>query len=169
MFSALTTICIYGMCGILGWFFALPVYFPAIRQRAIESPLFRRVLLASLFIITFAIIFSSVAYVNASDMTPFQIHSDNPENNPARYLKREIWLDIMLLPLLDPDTTCFTGSEISCQQSTELLGELSPQTIRNIYLNILFSALMPALTCITLVWFVTHSIPEEEPIETISK
>lgn len=169
MLSALTTICIYGMCGMLGWFFALPVYFPAIRQRAIEFPLFRRVLLVSLFIVTFAIIFSGVAYVNATDMTPFQIHSDNPENNPERYLRRELWFDIMLLPLLDPDTTCFTGSEISCQQSSENLQALSPQAIRNIYLNILFPALMPALSCIILVWFVTRSIPEEEPIETLSK
>ena len=34
--------------------------------------------------------------------------------------------------------------------------------LRNIYLNMLFSALMPALSCITLVWFVTRSAPEDE-------
>lgn len=162
MLSALTTVCIYGMCGLLGWFFALPIYFPAIRERAIEFPVFRRVLMATLFIITFAIIFSGVAYVNATDNTPFQIHSDNPENNPARYLRRELWFDLMLLPVLVPDATCFTGSEISCQQSTELLQELPPQNLRNIYLNMLFSALIPALSCIALVWFVTRSTPEED-------
>lgn len=161
MLSALTAVCIYGMCGMLGWFFALPVYFPAIRERAIEFPVFRRTLLISLFIATFAIIFSGVAYVNATDMTPFQIHSDNPENNPARYLGRELWFDIMLLPFVEPHASCFTGSEISCQQATQILQQDS-QNLRTMYFNILFSALMPALSCITLVWFVTRSTPEEE-------
>lgn len=156
---------------VSGVIFALPAFIPALRQRARQSPVFRYMLISSLSIITYIVLFFALTYLGAIVAKVFYtmplcgdfgcgIGSPYPfEDDTQRdaLLTRELWLHQMLPLFIAPQESCLTGDTIVCDVAQDILRNTSTD-----YLIILLIMLIPAVSCAFTVRYLTRDNRKEK-------
>lgn len=149
---------------VSGTIFALPAFIPALRQRARQSPQYRSLLIVSMSIITFVVLFTGISYMKAKAAKIFATVASGPtffgdDAERAALLTQELWFRAMIPPWMQSDTTCLTGDASVCEATRELFNfnSIYTNSTTGSYILMLVTLLIPATVCGFTVRNITYS------------